>query len=398
MKQKGFTLMELLGVIVILAMLMILVFPSVINFIKKSSNKTDQLTLELIYSAADTYISRHKNEFQEKNGNKYIVPLKELVDDGLLISPIKLSNGNDDLTNIKSVQVSYNNGFNYELKNNDDCEIKYSNGSIIYFDVQKGSICRENEYKANNSKTGYNGYTNKDESGNVTEKLDTQSSCLKFYAFNDTGGDTVNLILDHNTTAKVAWHPSSDNSEGPSSDAGYVLESLYNDTKEWIGTQTPNNYVMYNSDGTEKYTVTYNLTPANISGAETAYKARLITANEIAQITGANKVDTLNWYESLATSDLYYLDGMTGTDSEWKTPVASSTNKSNFYWLFDRTKDCTIYGCDILDSSIYGYWTSSVCPTVTYSAWHVNYKGYIGIYSIVNAGYAGVRPVITILK
>ena len=122
MKKNGFTLIELLGVIIILALLIILVFPSIINSIKKTSGKIDDLTLELVYSAADAYIAKHKSAFPKKNGNKYAIALQELVDDGLLISPIKSANNDEDLTKLKSVQVTYYNGFNYELKDNESIE------------------------------------------------------------------------------------------------------------------------------------------------------------------------------------------------------------------------------------------------------------------------------------
>ena len=39
MKNRGYTLIELLGVIIILALLTTLVFPSVINTIKKSNDE-----------------------------------------------------------------------------------------------------------------------------------------------------------------------------------------------------------------------------------------------------------------------------------------------------------------------------------------------------------------------
>ena len=70
MKNRGFTLLELLGVIVILALLTTLVFPSVLNAIKKSSNQTDKLSMDLISNAADLYIENNANDFEKTNGNK----------------------------------------------------------------------------------------------------------------------------------------------------------------------------------------------------------------------------------------------------------------------------------------------------------------------------------------
>lgn len=123
MKKNGFTLIELLGVIIILGLLVVLVFPSIINSIRNSSKKTDDLTLELIYNAADLYIDNHKNEFYKNNGNQYSINLKDLVDEGLLVSPIKLSESDEDLTSKKCIQVTYNDGFDYELKDTETCNV-----------------------------------------------------------------------------------------------------------------------------------------------------------------------------------------------------------------------------------------------------------------------------------
>ena len=117
MKNKGFTLIELLGVIIILALLMILVFPSIINSVKSSSNKTDELTKNLIYNATELFIDSHVNEFPKVYGNKYTIGLWELVDEGLLASPIKLSDSDEDITNLKCIEATYTNDYEYKLIN-----------------------------------------------------------------------------------------------------------------------------------------------------------------------------------------------------------------------------------------------------------------------------------------
>ena len=127
MKNKGFTLIELLGVIIILALLMIIVFPSIINSVKNSSNKTDDLTKELIYNAADLFIDEHINDFPKMNGSKYSIDLSALVDEGLITGPIKLSGSDQDITNNKCIQVTYDKGYSYELEDIGSCKevIKY---------------------------------------------------------------------------------------------------------------------------------------------------------------------------------------------------------------------------------------------------------------------------------
>lgn len=119
--KRGFTLIELLGVIIILALLMIFAFPNSIDFIKSSNNDIDDINLKLIYNASEMYIKDNAKDFYKKNGNRYCITLEELVDENYLKSPVILSSDNTDLTNIKSVEVNYNNGFNFELVNKENC-------------------------------------------------------------------------------------------------------------------------------------------------------------------------------------------------------------------------------------------------------------------------------------
>ncbi len=121
MLNKGFTLIELLGVIVILSLLMALIFPRIINTIRDSSKKSDELNKELIYNAAKIYIQNNKEYYKKKNNAVYCISLDDLVKEDLLKSPIKLSN-DDDITQIKSIEVTYDSKFNYEIINKDACK------------------------------------------------------------------------------------------------------------------------------------------------------------------------------------------------------------------------------------------------------------------------------------
>ena len=121
---------------------------------------------------------------------------------------------------------------------------------------------------------------------------------MKFHAFNDDGSDTINLLLDHNTTSSVAWASSSvyENKNGPID----ILSQLKTDTNAWVGTETPENYSIAQSDQDSgaKYTIDYS-----------NYKARLITASEVARIT-----KNTTWNEATSTN-FFYFDTNTETES-----------------------------------------------------------------------------------
>ena len=208
---------------------------------------------------------------------------------------------------------------------------------------------------------------------------------MKFYAFNDDGGSNVNLLLDHNTTATVAWNSSGSNASGPKK----VLNQLKEDTKFWVGTITPENYSIDQSNQTSetKYTVDYS-----------SYKARLITAQEVATITG-----NTTWNEKTSISDFFFDTNTTTASDTCKYDYSTKTSVTTgckYGWLYDRTgKDCTNKGClNNSDQETYGYWTIS--PRASYSGYAWNVTSGASLYSkdVDNDYYYGVRPVITVLK
>ena len=261
----------------------------------------------------------------------------------------------------------------------------YANGEVVYFNVTTGIKCSESEYTETQSNTG------------------VKSGCMKFYAFNDDGGQTLNLLLDHNTTGYVLWNSSASNVNGPKE----VIEQLQEDTSSWQGTITPTNYTMDQTGQTSnaKYTIDYS-----------SYKARLITANEVAQITG-----NTSWDEVI-TSDEFYLDSKTTTASD--TCKKGNTSGCSYGWLYDNTvyadfgsdddpSFCEEYGCTNLTKDnknsmaffTFGYWTSSSFASGANAgyvnrAWIIYVNGSLAPYDISLYGISGpgVRPVITVSK
>ena len=397
MRNKGYTLIELLGVMIILALLLSLVIPSIINVIKSSTEKSDNLINDLVIDATELYIDDYSSEFYEIYGNTYCIPLTELVELNYLKENIEYEG--KDITDTKSVKISYTDKYNYEIVDNDTCTkklITYNNGQEIYFDVEKGTGCTKEEYESSydldaadylNSKTGYNGFVNISTDGtSSTEKLEKQNSCLKFYAFNnDSKSKTISLLLDHNTTATIAWNSSGSNTSGPSE----VITQLKSDTSSWNGTITPLNYVVSQTTG-GNYTIQYS---------ENEYKARLITANEIAQITENKKFD-----ESTSVDDEYfYFD--TNSTSKSLTCGTGDTSGCNYGWLYDRTYiECEKYGClnnsDLSSpQTMYGYWTSTTTYRDDSNVWRIGFAAILyNNHVVYYENSFGVRPVIEVLK
>ena len=79
MNKRGFTLVELIGTIVILLVLSLLVFPNLLNLIKNSKKDISTSTKDFIYGQAKSYIYDNVNSYTLKEGNIYCIGLKDLV-------------------------------------------------------------------------------------------------------------------------------------------------------------------------------------------------------------------------------------------------------------------------------------------------------------------------------
>ena len=409
MKKKGFTLVELLAVIIILSLVLVIAVPSVNKYIKQSKEKAYDTQISTIIEAAQAYASANSGLLPRKEEFVVKITLGQLKSSGLIKEEVKNPNDDkyfDDALTIEikkkgetytydivestittrdgekspiinlngSPMVTYNLNATYtelgaSATDSDGNAIsnividksnlvmstegiyqvkytatdtkgisstvyrnvyvsnnKYANGTAIYFNPNSNSVCSKAEATSNTSKS---------------------NGCMKWYTFNDEGSSTVNLLLDHNTTATVAWASTGTNANGPVE----VKKQLENDIASW--------------NGAVKST------------------ARLIEASEIAKITGYP-----NW-----NNNRYYFH--TNSNTEYKG--AAGTNR--YAWLFDNTYNCTTYGCNVADSSAGAYWTNTADSGNFNTAFTVYYIGILSHdNSVANASGPGVRPVITVSR
>ncbi len=334
MKKKGFTLIELLAVIVVLAVIALIATPIVLNLVKTAKiGAAEQSVTGYVKSIENTIIKDMINNKEVSDGTyKYNSIEADISGKRPTGGKYTVKNGKVESGNfcVDGYTIEYKNGQSKKIS--DTCEVLYQvyeNGTAIYFNPETGKVCNQNDAV---STTG------------------TKTGCMKWYTFNDEGSKTeiVNMILDHNTTAGVQY-----NSTGSNTEMKEVKTALESDTSTW----------------------------------DKSLKARLITANEVAKITGNTSFD-----EKTTTYDKrFYLD------SNNQTQVANSTNKSKCAWLYDYTKECKQYGCNIEDSSILGYWTSTPVAGRNDYAWDVYRNGSLS-NNTTSSTLLGIRPVITVSK
>lgn len=116
MNKKGFTLAELLGVIIIIALLSLIIIPRIIGTFVEISEQIDDSTQLVIVEAAKDYYSENQNYIAKMN---FCITVLELQNQGLLSYDIKDSNGEPVPTT--TIVKIYKNGANYKV--NEKCNI-----------------------------------------------------------------------------------------------------------------------------------------------------------------------------------------------------------------------------------------------------------------------------------
>ncbi len=202
----------------------------------------------------------------------------------------------------------------------------------------------------------------------VNSDTGTKTGCMKWYAYAETD-TTYTLLLDHNTTADVAWISKED----------YIAAG---------GTEA--DYGTYGNNTKGPITVNKQLV-ADTTNWDSVLSPRLITANEIATIVGKTG---WNSYTATVDSDIFYFETLTNSQPN---PYPSI---SKYSWLYDRFTNCKNYGClnTSVGASTNGYWTSNSDALESDRAWCVCNTAALCNHLINLNIPDGIRPVITVQK
>ncbi len=346
MSKKGFTLIELLAVILILGIIALIAIPMVTKLINQSKKEAFETSVKNVVDAIED------NCLQEQMKGEPITATYTFTN-GTVSPSINIKgslpkSGTVTVDSSCNAKINLTNG-TYTIYN------EYENGKVVYFNPETGATC---------DKTS------------AVSTLGTKTGCMKWYIFNDDKfSSTVNMILDHNTTALIAWNSSGTNVAGPNQ----VLNQLKTDTSSWLGVNLR----------TDKYSVktqTSDGMAADYTIDYSTYRARLINADEIAKISGKTSFSVEN------DPDWFYLDSNTHDQ------VATEQGKSSYAWLFDYTGGCFVNGCNFENYGTAGYWTSSLSKGSYRYAWRINNAGILDYDYVDDTSEDGIRPVITISK
>jgi len=121
--NKGYTLIEMVAVILIMGLLTLLVAPTIINQITGQKDEVSQATLSLIYAANEQYLNGHSEMYEMQMDDTYCISLETLVGEGLLKHPIMDATTGKEIPlnkKVKTVVNTYREG-EYTLVEADGC-------------------------------------------------------------------------------------------------------------------------------------------------------------------------------------------------------------------------------------------------------------------------------------
>ena len=391
-KEKGFTLMELLAVIVILGIITVIAVPKVLDIINKSRESASNSSIKLVKDAIKTQVA----------SSDLTGPVFTKETDGCYIFNF------DDQTsgNTKSLEIKnkdkVSGSIKYCNKTFSDDTLKFD-GNSINKDEEKGKIickrasilhteeCTQTDSQYYCSGAGYTTSGTKGTSTITYGNLGTNGILTSGDAFDcDVNGDGVYdsetgrfyYVSDYyntstksfeNDTAVLLYY--NNVSEGnPSTNSTYAYDSSGENfygprtafaqlptTSQWSNMSLKNTTRAILNEN-ESNTTKGGVLPSNYSYE--GYAARLLTLQEIRQATEINNMPTFKVGE---------LD--------------------NFTYLMENTK----FSSD--SNSVWTWWLENARSDNSICAWYVNgYHRLVTNDIVSSAGLVGVRPVIEVSK
>ena len=335
-KNKGFTLIELIAVLVILAIIALIVTPLVLNIVRKAKDSANKRSIDAYGKSIDLAVAAYlmeKGDFPtsideltiEYSGKEVVCEIKRLNEDS-------------------SVYLSKCSVGGVEVKDSSNKDGYYHYGTpTTYKEYKIGDIITYN---------GMNFY--------VIENSDDMSDSITMLKAEPLTVDEVNTYgIGHINRYAPDSVGTANNKNGyggmvyySSETCGYVNNSMVYDGCTTDYAQSEVKYVV-DAWAADKFQV------SDLSVDETGYSARLITLDELKDNLGYEYFNNGSLEEYRFTSD---------------TPN----------WLYNGN---------------YWYWTMSPYEDSTLNVWDVSSGGYLGHGNYVYGyDYGSVRPVVTLLK
>lgn len=135
-KTKAFTLVELMGVLVIIGVLSAVLIPVISNVLKENKEKAYQVQLQNITLAAKNFVSDNMFLIPETEGDSISITLGQLKKSGYIETSIINPKTKQEISNCLKIEVKkINNNYEYTINENtinvDNCNEDYSSDILM---------------------------------------------------------------------------------------------------------------------------------------------------------------------------------------------------------------------------------------------------------------------------
>lgn len=131
--RRGFTLAELLGVIILMGIIAAAIAVPILTQINKTSSKLDKATEDLLYNNTGLYMNRYSNTYKKINGHIYYITIEQLTRNGLLEDDFLDSYKTEVLSEDTQIKIVVtNNSYQYSIP-----DVQKNNIESIYNDLTK---------------------------------------------------------------------------------------------------------------------------------------------------------------------------------------------------------------------------------------------------------------------
>lgn len=115
--NKGFTLLELLGVIVVLAVIAVIVYPSIEKNLKDTREDLYNTQIQMIENSLEQWALVNRDELPTGDGEYVTVTLKQLVDEGFVDADVEnpLTGKPFKESELNMVVTRYHNNYTYHV-------------------------------------------------------------------------------------------------------------------------------------------------------------------------------------------------------------------------------------------------------------------------------------------
>ncbi len=277
MKKNGFTLVELIAIIVLLAIMTLIALPSLLSTTEKSKNEEYELFKENIYMAAENYLMANVNNSLDSvtESGKTFIKIRSLMENEYINYDLTNPKDDSDISNNTVMITKNSDGFyDYEYLEGDYTASGYvQNGLVASYDGYSKPLSNNwKDYSLNNYEAAMHNFSADNWTGEAIlfDGIDDYISIPINPNINLGQHFTVSVVLNasdmSNYRGIFGLHDSSSGARGIATQFNSNrFESTYGDGSTWnsiftSSTDYLNKYVQYTViyDGAQYVTVYIN--------------------------------------------------------------------------------------------------------------------------------------------